>query len=418
MDSHLIDNLVLLAATHRWVATEDLSQLYVDPSQTYPQVFKLSPSVSEVFIFQTCHRVEYYIYVKSRLDVDNIISLFFERIYNDRLSRHFRTFTGEEAVRHLLRVAAGLESAIIGENDVLGQLERAYDNALRNRYVRDVLKFVIERSIRFGKHVRTVTGISKGVHGYGSLSVRIIERLYGRLNNISILVVGAGDLGTTIVKELKERGAENIILLNRTIERAEQICREINCRYDKLTSENLIKYLENVDVAIMAISSDKPILTRDMLKRVRRKPLIIDLGVPRLVEKEVDAPVIYFDDLTRLAERYNREKIHEIRKVEQLLEEELKNMLNELEKRELKKLVGRYIEFSYNIARRELEKAAEKKVIDPENVEKLDIVIRSIVSKLVRPIIKTIEEREEDQKMRELLRKIIDNIEKEFPDIS
>ncbi len=417
MNSSLIDNLVLIAATHKWVSTEELSQLYVDPSQVYPLLFKISSSVSEVFILQTCHRAEYYIYLRNSSDIDNLLSMFFEKVYSDRFSKYFRIFTGEDAIRHILRVAAGLESAILGENDVLGQLEKAYDHALRERYVRDVLKIVIERSIRFGKYVRTVTGISRGVHGYGSLSVKVIERLYGRLDNISILVVGAGDLGTTIVKELHEKGARRIILLNRTIEKAEQICREIGCEYYRLDEENLIKYLENVDVAVLAVSSDRPIITRELVNRIRRRPLIIDLGVPRLVERDVDAPVIFFDDLTKLAERYNREKLQEVRKVEQLLEEELRNILTEIEKRELKKMIGRYIEFAYNISRRELEKAVQRGLIDSKNSDKIEIVIRSIVSKIVRPLIKTIEENIEDTQSKELFRKIMKNIEKEFSNI-
>ncbi len=415
MKSTLLDNLVLLAATHKWVSTEDLAKLYVDNSRTYPLVFKIFPKVSEIFIFQTCHRVEYYLYFESEPDIDHVVSMFFEEVYPDNYSRFFRVMIGEEALRHILRVSAGLESAIIGENDVLGQLEKAYDYALRNRYVRDILKLIIERSIRFGKYVRTVTGISRGIHGYGSLTVKVIERLYGRLDNITILVVGAGDLGSTIAKELSDKGVKNIIILNRTIEKAEQICKEIGCKYDKLTEENLIKYLNNVDVAILAISSEKPIITRELMRKVRRAPLIIDLGVPKLVEKDIEAPVIYFEDLSKLAEKYNREKLKEIEKVEKLLEEELKKILNEIEKKELKKIIGKYIEFSHKIAKKEIEKATQKKLINPEEQEKINIILKSTISKIIRPIIKTIEETYNNQEMKNLIKKIITNIEEEFP---
>ncbi|NPB00198.1 MAG: glutamyl-tRNA reductase [Crenarchaeota archaeon] len=406
--------MVLIAATHKWTSTEELSRLYVDNSQIYPLIFKILPKLSEAFIFQTCHRVEYYLYFNDRPDIDNIVSIFFEKVYPDRYAQFFRISTGKDVLRHILRVSAGLESAIIGESDVLGQLEKAYDYALKNKYVRDMLKLIIERSIRFGKYVRTVTGISRGVHGYGSLSIKVIERLYGKLDNIKILVVGAGDLGSTIIKELSEKGVKSIIVLNRTVEKASQICRELGCIYDELNNENLIKYLNNVDVAILAVSSNKPIVTRELVKMIDRKPLIIDLGVPRLVEKDVEAPVIYFEDLTKLAEKYNREKAQEIAKVERLLEEELENTLRELEKKELKKVIGRYIEFSHNVARVEIEKAIKRGLVDAKDRENIYTILRSTISKLVRPIIRTIEETYNDPSMKSLIRKILDSIEKEF----
>jgi len=409
-----LENLVLIAATHRWLNTDELSKLYTDIEDTYRKILQKF-NIDELFILQTCHRVEYYTYSRDNIDY-TYKDIICEVYRNDEYLKYFKIFKGLEVVEHILKVAAGLDSAIIGECDVLGQLEKAYDYALRNRYIRDILKLIIERSIRFGKYVRTVTGISRGIHGFGSLIVQLLKRLYEDLENTKILIVGAGDLGSTIAKELYDKNSRNVVILNRTIDKARQIAEKLGYKYDKLDIDTLIRYMENSDVTILAISSEKPIITKEIIKKLRKKPLIIDLGVPRLVEKDIEAPVIYFEDLIKLAEKYNRDKLEEVKKVEEMLKQELKNISIEIEKKELKKLVGKYVEFAYNIARKELEKAVKEGLVEDRQIEKLDIVIRSITSKIVRPIIKTLEEniQQDTQKIKQILIEIIQNIEKEF----
>ncbi len=413
-----LENLVLIAATHRWLTTDELSRLYVDVEDAYKKAINNS-DIEEVFILQTCHRVEYYFYTTTP-SIEKIFSNFLKNIYSEELIRYFKIYRGIELIEHILRVSSGLDSAIVGECDVLGQVEKAYDYALRNRYIRDILKTVIERSIRFGKHVRAVTGISRGIHGFGSLTVQLLERLYGNLDSIKILIVGAGDLGSTIAKELHDKGAREVTILNRTVEKARQLATELNYRYDHLTNEKLLNYLEQVDVAILAISSEKPLITEKTIQKLRKRPLIIDLGVPRLVEKNIEAPVILFEDLIKLVEKYNKEKEQEVRKVEELLKTEIQNIVVEIEKRELKKMIGKYIKFTNEIIKKEIQKAKNRNIIQETDKEKIEMIIRSIISKTIRPIIKTIEDEVQTnpEQIKYVLSKILENAKKEFTETS
>ncbi len=406
-----LSSIVLIAATHRWVNPRDLSRLYLDLDYAYR---KLSEIAEERFVFQTCHRVEFYLLTNDGVNPERVL----ERLYGNarNVLTYFRYFTGEDAVRHLLKVASGLDSAILGECEVLGQLETAYDYATRNRHIRDVLRLVVERAIRFGKYVRTSTGISRGVTGFGSLTVLYLKKLYQTLDDLKILIIGAGEMGSTLAKELHDAGARHVIILNRTIEKAKELAERYNYKYDLLTKENLIKYLQEVDVAIFAVSVREPLLRGEDISQLRRRPLIIDLGMPHNVDENVDTAVVWLEDLAKLAEKYNKEKLEEAKKIEELIEKELENITSELRKKTLKNLLSQYIKFVNNIATKELEKAITQKVIRPEDKEKVGIVIRAITNKALRPLIRLVEEysKQDPQQIAKILNDLTRLIKEEF----
>ncbi len=414
MSRNSLNNIVLIAATHRWVSPRELSRLYLDQDYAYR---RLSEIADERFVFQTCHRVEFYLLVNDGISPERVLRL----LYSDASSvlSYFRYFVGEDAVKHLLRVASGLDSAILGECEVLGQLETAYDYAARNRHIRDVLRLVIERAIRFGKLVRTTTGISRGVTGFGSLTVLYLKKLYQILDDLRILIIGAGEMGATLAKELHDAGAKHVIILNRTIEKAKELADKYGYKCDFLTKENLIRYLQEVDVAIFAVSVREPLLRGEDISQLRRRPLIIDLGMPHNVDDNVDTAAIWLEDLAKLAEKYNREKLEEAKKIEELIEKELENIISELRKKTLKNLLSQYIRFINNIATRELDKAIARGVIRPEDRDNVSTVIRAVTNKAVRPLVCLVEEysKQDPEQISKILRDLTRFIKEEFEHI-
>ncbi len=410
-------NLALAAATHRWVSPQQLAKLYVDYDHAYRALRRY---FDEVYILQTCHRVEYYLYSESEIS-ENKVQLALRELYrpDDHKVTHFRVMRGVEVIRHLLRVASGLDSVVLGETDVLGQVEFAYQKAILAGALRSVLRSLVEYSIRFGKHVRTVTGISRGVTGFGSLTIRLLKKLYGDLSTIKVLVVGAGEMGASIVKELRDEGAREIVILNRTLEKARELASRYGCRYDVLTTETLLRYLEKVDVALFAVSTSSPILEREHVRKLRKRPLIVDLSVPPSVNVQGETAVIGFEDLCKLAEKYNREKVEEARKVELMLEEEINKVLEVLNVRFLSKMIGLYMRFAEEIKREELNRALSRGLVDPDTLRRIDVVVSSIVKKTLRPFLRAVQDiaKVSPVEAYSLLRRVLDSMNIEFGEV-
>ena len=409
--------LVLAAATHRWVSPQDLSKLYVDYEQAYRL---LRQHFDEVFILQTCHRVEYYLYSEDALSEDYVTNML-ARLYEGKqdVLKNFKIFRGRDVIEHILRVAAGLDSAIIGETDVLGQVESAYQRALRAGTLRGVLRCLVEYAIRFGKHVRTTTGIARGITGFGSLAVKLLKKLYVDLSTVKILVVGAGEMGSSIVKELNDEGAKSVIILNRTLDKARELASKYGYMYDSLTQENLLRYLEQIDVAIFAVSTSEPLLRREHIKQLRKRPLIVDLGVPPNVDAQGETAVITFEDLCKLAEKYNREKLEEAKKVESMLKDEINRVIELLNARFLSRMIGTYMRFIEKVKTLELKKALNRKVISEDSIKSVELVVSSVINKALRPLIKTIQDlaRESPSDAYMFLRRILDSVSREFSEV-
>ncbi len=414
-----LENIYGLLANHRWISAEKLSMMYVDDVDSIIRL--IGDDVEELCLLQTCHRVEYYLV--ARRDVHVIMDKLDQYYWSAKGIRardYVKVVRGADLIRHIMRVSAGLESAIIGEHEVLGQLKRAYEQFLRSGHLRGVLKFIIERAIRFGKYVRAHTNISRGPRGFGSLTVYYLRGLYGDLSNVRLLVVGAGELGSTLVKELHDAGARSIVVLSRTLKRASEVASMYGCAYDVLTQESIARYLLESDVCVFAVTVREPVLTKSLAEQLDRLPLIIDLCVPRCVEGELSrrARVLTIDDLSRLAQELNKEKLSEVAKVERLLEDEVRRTMQLLKRRVIEIEVGKILKILDDRRAREVEKSIRRGLFSESSAQDLDVVTRSVYSKSTKPFVEAIKSlAEEDVEMAlKVLRKVYDVIEREYKD--
>ncbi len=228
----------------------------------------------------------------------------------------------KEAINHLLRVTSGLESMIIGEEQVINQVWLAYLEAEKAKTTGPVLEYLFNRSMSVGRRVRTETGISKGAVSVGGAAVELAANLYGSLNDEKILVLGAGEMGTLVAKSLARRCQSPIFIASRTYERAVELAKDVSGRAVKL--DQFEKVLMDADLVVCATSRPNYLLYKDdvlkiMKKRTNKKDLIIiDISVPRNIEKsveEIEAVKLFnIDDLQLIAEKNKMERMKSIDK--------------------------------------------------------------------------------------------------------
>ena len=333
----LVDKLVALSLTHRQLDVDALSRV----SRGVHAACMNSPH--PLFAFHTCNRVEVYLYDPPPGFIREIREGYAP--YVDRVVE----YRGIEAARHLFRVAAGLDSMLIGETDVLGQLEEAFASQVRRGNLRGLLKTVVERAIAVGKRVRTETGISRGPRGLGSLSIIYLSDKI-RLREASICVIGAGSVGRGIVKELLDLGVRKIVVVNRTVEKAADLGVEVW----PLTKESVERCLLEHDVVYAAASTFEPIISQ--VPPGARVRLIVDMGMPRNTAPGLPVEVVTLESLRSYAERFNKERAGEVEKAEAVIEEELANFEPLLRRRwvelEMSEVLKRWFEAAEEEGRR------------------------------------------------------------------
>jgi glutamyl-tRNA reductase len=286
---------------------------------------------------------------------------------------------------------------IVGEDQVLGQVQEAFEEAKRYSASGSILQRVFERAIRTGKTVRLRTQINKGAVSIGSIAVNLLKEYIGDLKNKKILIIGAGQIGALVGKALAARKMAAIFVANRTYERAVWLAKILNAqavRFDRLT-----EFLSFADAAIVATAAPHYVLTHDLVsavveKRKGGKLLIIDLSQPRNVEESVanlsNVELRNIDNLRGIAQINLQMRLEEAKKAEAMLQDELRKLVNALNRERIEPIISALYSKAEKIRCREAEKALKmmKNVGGPEGpyMEKC-IQCRKIVEDLSRELV-------------------------------
>jgi glutamyl-tRNA reductase len=239
------------------------------------------------------------------------------------------------AVRHLFRVAAGLDSMLLGEAEILGQVRDAYRIALDHGATGPVLNRMFQGALEVGKRVRTETEIGTRPVSVAFAGVKLAERIFGRLDTHRAMIVGAGATSEQVVRYLCDRGIKELRVANRTAETAAELASRFNG--DVVPWESLPAALEWPDLIVTSVSANEPVLTRAMIERAmaargNRALLLIDLGVPRNVAANVaglyNIYLYNIDDLTEIVEQNKKMRAAEIPKAETIIEEQIEKFLH------------------------------------------------------------------------------------------
>lgn len=296
------------------------------------------PWVSEAAILSTCNRSELYAATPDPVVAARDITAFLSDYHNvapAEVQPHLYQHADDAAARHLFRVAVGLDSLVLGENQILSQVKHALQQACDVGTTRSLLNELFQRSLHLGKKARTETGLSRGAVSISSAAVDLARQVFGDLRGRRVLVVGAGKMSQQTLRHLMSSGVETVVVANRTYQRAAELAREYGGT--AVTFDELERHLADADIVVSASAAPHAILTVDKLRpyltRRRGRPLfIIDIALPRDVEPAVaELPNVYLfdiDDLKDVADHYRQERSREVDQVEAMIADETQRFMS------------------------------------------------------------------------------------------
>jgi len=324
--------------------------------------------VRECFLLSTCNRVE--LYARGDESLAKSLPQFltsFHGIEENELNCHRYVFQDEEVIRHLFKVSSGLESMVVGEYEIYGQLKRAFRAAIDAGTVDSVLFQLVERALKIGKRVRTETNISKGAVSVSSVAVELAEKIFGHLSGEQVLVIGTGEMSELTIQHLVKAGAGKIIVTSRSFEKALSLAQKFGA--EPIAFDEWLRALRTSDIVITSTAAPHAIIKADDVKPVmqerRRKPLFfIDIAVPRDVESAVqhidDVYLYNIDDLQSVIQTNVRERKREIEKCEKLIEHEISEFQSWIEQLDLKPTLTWFQNYFDEVVRDEIEKSRSK----------------------------------------------------------
>ncbi|MCX8150703.1 MAG: glutamyl-tRNA reductase [Candidatus Bathyarchaeota archaeon] len=324
--------------------------------------------VHECVLLQTCNRVELYLISEDGVTTAEAVKDTLIRkvgVLSSEISRAVEISLNEEALLHLLRVTAGLESMVIGEDQVITQVWDAYLEAENAKTAGPVFKHLFKRAVKIGRRVRKETGINKGAVSVGSAAVELAESLLGTFKEKKILVMGAGEMGTLVAKSLSKRCLNPIFIANRTYDRAVRLATELSGRAVKF--DKLGEVVADADVIICSTSAPHYLLTKElMVQHVRcgqkgKHLIVIDISNPRNVEesvREIEGVTLYnIDDLSLITEKNKLKRQKNVEKAQKIIDEELAFLSQELKTETVREIIAKLLSRAEKARQRELEKA-------------------------------------------------------------
>lgn len=347
--------IVLVGLNHRTAPVEVRERVSFTAEQARRAAEELRTRgiLEETLVLSTCNRSEVYgVPPESSHESAPGLSTFLSEFHSVRLDvlgvslyHHY----DREAVRHLFRVSAGLDSMMLGEAEILGQVREAYRAAHEHGATGPVLNRLFQGALEVGKRVRTETELGTRPMSVASAGVKLAERIFGKLNERSALVLGAGTTSEQVVAQLRDRGIKHLYVMNRSRERAEDLAKQYEG--EVVGWGEWEKALQSPDVIASSVSTEEPVLRREIMERAmaargNRALFLMDLGMPRNIDGNVgklyNVYVYTMDDLSEIVQQNRQARENEIPKAESIVDEhvgkylswqasvELVGLLNEL----------------------------------------------------------------------------------------
>ena len=317
-------NLFCVGISHHTAKVETRERYALQRSEA----LRAETGCDEALILATCNRVEVYGSAAATIATERVTDCLVRGSAKTVEDAVFYRHEGEECVRHLFRVVSGLDSMVIGETDILGQVKKSYATARELGCVGPHLHRLFQRAFRVAKQVRTRTEITRGAVSVGSVAVDLAVKIFGDLRDRKVLILGAGETSERTARALNSRGVSDIRVSNRSFERAERLAEVVRGR--AISFHEWSEQCAEVDILISSTAAEEPLLTRAVLSPLMRersdRPLfIIDIAVPRDVAPEVneiDGVFLYdIDSLQSIAEESLALRRQQIAAAEEIIAE-------------------------------------------------------------------------------------------------
>lgn len=355
----------------------------------------------EVVLLSTCNRTELYCITDQGKNLSNeeLLSTLTDYIGLDSqsLKDYFYHASNSKVVNHLFRVAAGLDSMVLGEDQILSQVKKAYAIAVEAKTANRFFHKLFHHAFSVGKRCRHETKISSGAASVGSVAVELVQKNFSNINDKKILLIGAGDIAQVLLSNLKNIGLSDITIVNRTLSKAQKLAQGFNATV--LPFIDLSKALRKSNIIITSTASKHEILSFDTVKQVmlERKDLpllIVDIAVPHDVEHSVKSlnNVFLYNiyDLQEIAKKNAHSRQKEIPNVEKIIVEELKEYEQSYSKKYVVPTIKELNFFFDKIRQREVERYGKN--FCKEDLKDLDLFSRSLMKKILHPPIERLNE--------------------------
>lgn len=388
-------SVLVVGVNHRSGALPLLERVTIAPEHLGKAVTGLAQrdNVREAVVLSTCNRTE--VYVVAELfhgaygDVRDMLCELGD-LSIEELTPHLYSQHDTSAVTHLFEVAAGLDSAVLGEGEILGQVRSAWETAQREGAARSTLNQLFRAALSTGKRARSETGIARGTASISHAAVEMIGEMIGDLSGRRVLVVGAGSMGEGVAVALHRAGGAEILVANRTAERGAVLADRVDgvaVGFDRLTEA-----VAAADVIIAGTGADQTLLSQALVHEARgnsSRPLhIVDIGVPRNVDPSVSVlpgvSLSNLDDLRDWADRGLSHRAAEAERVRLIVGQEVENYLVETTARQAAPLVASMHEAADRVRSAEVERFASRlSALDEQQRESVESLTRAIVAKLL-----------------------------------
>ena len=290
-------------------------------------------TIAESVVISTCNRTEVYVAAEDRQMGLEVLMQHLSKDHSEEEMSHFYQKCGDEAKKHLFALVCGLNSMVLGETEIFGQVKSAYKQALEAGATKGFLNRLFQKSFAVGKRIRTNTRIQMGATSVGNVAVDLAEKIFGKLKGSHVMIIGAGETSRLVAQSMISRGASKLTVTNRSMERARSLADELNGEVVPFDSweDALVK----ADVVVSSTGAPEPVLRAAQIEAVRKmrkfRPLfLIDIAVPRDIEAQAgDIEEVYLydiDKLQQLASEAKQSRAQQVRVCEQMIGEEIKQL--------------------------------------------------------------------------------------------
>ncbi len=352
------------------------------------------PDIAEGLIVSTCNRVEVYAVTRDIAAGIAQIKRFladFHDLSFDAVEPHLYGYHGEHAIRHVFRVASSLDSLVVGEAQIIGQIKAAYGYAAEYKSSGLILNRFLHKAFSVAKRIRTETGIASSAVSVAFAAVELAKKIFGNLSDKTVLLIGAGEMGELAAKHFVSGGVRDVLVANRTFERGERLAEEFGGRAVRF--DDLFDHLHKADIVLSSTGAAHFILepkrVSEVLRRRKLRPMFfIDIAVPRDIDPEVNSlENVYLyntDDLQGVVENNLEQRRREAEKAEEIVAGEIGQFQAWLASLEVVPTIVALRNHFEGIRRAELAKTLSSwKDLSPEEEKRLELLTSAIINKLL-----------------------------------
>lgn len=392
-----VQKIALISFSHHNVAVQDVGRFHIDESRRASVLNELKSrcGIAELMYLSTCNRVEFLLVAEHEAS-DRFVSSFLTELFavlgldNGTVSAdNALIFTGESALRHMFRVAASLDSLVVGEREIITQVRKAYDDSVENGLSGDTIRIMVKKTIHVAKEVYTATDIARNPVSVVSLANRRLRELNVPLD-ARFIVIGAGVTNTAMLRYLHKHGYRNFSVFNRSLPNAEKLAEEIGAR--AFTLAELDNYKEGFDVIVTCTASEQAVITEPLYRSLagndRSRKVVIDLAVPNDLDEAIlnnwEINLIAVNNLQDVAKQNLKERERSIEDCHAIIDRNL-------------------AEFRHNFRQRQVELAMQ---VVPQKVKEIrETALNSVFAKEIDQM---------DPQAKEVLDKVIAYMEKKY----